>query len=254
MAAPATVYATDPMQVASASNTISGGMSGGQALAGLNIGSAILGASSTIANFAAKPFNIANTMAEYKTQAKNYAASAAALTAERANTLRVYDRESRQLAANQTVSYIMSGLEASSGTVQNTQQITETERAADRQAIWMNYETQINNAKRAEKAAKKSRRNALWGGITEMAVQGGATAGMALLMFSDERLKRNLIAVGRARNGLTIYLGRYTPESGLDDGQLHLFLIAQEVQKIRPNAVKVANNGYLMVDYAAALL
>lgn len=258
MAAPATVaagstggamsglsgVAIDPMQVASASNIVSRGISGGSALSGLNIASAAM-------NIAAIPFNTIDSMNAAKTSAKNAAASAEALSIERNNVLRVYDRESRQLAANQTVAYIMSGLDASSRTVQNTQQITATERAEDRQAIWNTYETNINNAKRAEKAAKKAERNALIGGVSQMA---GAGAGIALAMFSDERLKCGLIAVGRARNGLTIYLGRYTPESGLDDGQLHLFLIAQEVQKIRPNAVKVADNGFLMVDYAAALL
>lgn len=235
MAAPASVYATDPMQVASASNTI------GSSVAGLNL-------ASTALNLATIPLNTMDAINTAKTSAKNAAASASALTAERANVLKVFDRESRQLAANQTVAYIMSGLE-STGTVTNTQQTTAAEREADRWSIWSNYETQISNAKRAEKAAKKSGTNALVGGIAQAA---GAAVGLA--MFSDERLKRGLIAVGRARNGLTIYLGRYTPESGLDDGHLHLFLIAQEVQKIRPNAVKVADNGFLMVDYAAALL
>lgn len=240
MAAPATVYATDPMQVRSAANAIGG--SSASTLAGLNIASSAL-------SLASIPFNTMDAMDAAKTSAKNAAASAAALSAERENVLRVYDRESRQLASNQTIAYIMSGLDASSGTVETTQQTTEMERAADRQSIWMNYETQISNAKRAEKAAKKSGRNALISGAAQL---GGAAIGLA--MFSDERLKCGLIAVGRARNGLTIYLGRYTKESGLDDGNLHLFLIAQEVQKIRPNAVKVADNGFLMVDYAAALL
>ena len=240
MSAPATVYATDPMQVRSAANAIGGSTAG--AVAGLNVASAAM-------NIASIPFNTIDSINAAKTSAKNAAASAASLIAERENVLRVYDRESRQLAANQTVAYIMSGLEASSGTVTTTQQISATERAADRNAIWMNYETNINNAKRAEKAAKKAGKNALIGGIAQA---GGAVGALAL--FSDERLKCGLIAIGRARNGLKIYLGRYTPESGLDDGKLHLFLIAQEVQKIRPNAVKVADNGFLMVDYAAALL
>lgn len=244
MTAPATVYATDPMQIRSAANAVGGGLSASNAVAGLNVASSAM-------NIAAIPFNTIDSMNAAKTSAKNAAASAAALTAERTNVLRVYDRESRQLAANQTIAYIMSGLEGTSGTVTTTQETTAAERATDRQSIWMNYETQINNAKRAEKAAKKARRNALISGAAQL---GGAAAGIGLAMFSDERLKCGLIAVGRARNGLTIYLGRYTKESGLDDGNLHLFLIAQEVQKIRPNAVKVADNGFLMVDYAAALL
>lgn len=248
MAAPATVYATDPMQVASATNSI-------PATSNLATLSAGLGIASAVGNIVSTPFNVANQIGQYQTQAKNAAASAAALTSERENTLRIFDRESRQLAANQTLAFVMSGLEAapagstSTSTVENVQRITKQERATDRQAIWNNYQTQIDNAKRAEKAAQKGAKNALWGGVAQV----GATVG-ALAIFSDERLKERLIPVGKSKTGLTIYLGRYTKESGLDDGKNHLFLIAQEVQRVRPNAVKIADNGYFQVDYAAALL
>lgn len=250
MAAPASVYATDPMQVASATNSIGSGPSLSTAQAGVGVLSAGL-------NFASLGFQTVNQMNAYKTEARNAAASSKALKQERENVMRVYDRESRQLAANQTLSFIMSGLEAGSSdssgenTVENVQRITSYERAADRQAIYQNYQTEIDNAKRQENAAKKAAKNSMWSGIA----QGAAMAGMtALMLFSDERLKERLIPVGKSKNGLTIYLGRYTKESGLDDGKLHLFLIAQEVQRIRPNAVKIADNGYFQVDYAAALL
>lgn len=87
------------------------------------------------------------------------------------------------------------------------------------------------------------------GGVAQMAGTVGALA-----VFSDERLKEDLILVGKANNGLNIYLGKYTKESGLNDGKVHLFLIAQEVQQIKPEAVIKNENGYLMVDYAKALL
>lgn len=73
------------------------------------------------------------------------------------------------------------------------------------------------------------------------------------LLFSDRRLKRDLKLVGKSHNGLNIYLGRYTKESGLDDGKWHLFLIAQEVQDVVPDAVVEDESGYLKVDYAKAL-
>lgn len=241
MASQAAVYASDPMQVASAQNQIRSGTT--------NTNLAQLGAIQSIASLATIPLNTMNAMDAYGTQAKNAAASASALTAERTNVLRSYDRETRQLAANQTVSYIMSGLE-STGTVTATQEATAREREADRASIWQNYQTAIDNAYRAEKAAKKAKKNAFIGGAAQMA----GTAISLAAVFSDERLKQNLIKVGKSNNGLNIWLGRYTKESGLDDGKLHLFLIAQEVQKIRPQAVKVMDNGYLAVDYANALL
>lgn len=210
--------------------------------------SAGLNVASSAGNIIATPFNIMNQVNAAKIEASNMAASAAALSAERENVLRKFDRETRELAANQTVAYIMSGLE-STGTVTSTQQTTAAERAADKWAIWRNYQTNIDNARRAEKAAQKSGRNAFIGGVAQMAGTAAAVA-----VFSDERLKENLICVGKSRNGLNIYLGRYTKESGLDDGNTHLFLIAQEVQKIRPQAIKKHENGFLMVDYAMALL
>jgi hypothetical protein len=212
-------------------------------LAGLNVASAV-------ANIASAPFNTMNAVDANRTAADNAAASAAALETERANFTRIYDRETRQLAADQTISFIMSGLEfAGAGTPESVMSATASERAADKKATLSNYSTAIDNARRAERAADKAAGNAFLGGAVQMASTIGTLA-----LFSDERLKERLIAVGRSKTGLTIYLGRYTAKSGLDDGKLHLFLLAQEVQKVRPNAVKSADNGYLMVDYTAALI
>lgn len=98
-------------------------------------------------------------------------------------------------------------------------------------------------------AAKKAGESQLLGS----AIGALGTVGLGALMFSDRRLKRDLKLVGKSHNGLNIYLGRYTEESGLDDGKWHLFLIAQEVQDIVPDAVVEDESGYLKVDYAKAL-
>ena len=211
--------------------------------AGLNIASAV-------GNIISTPFAIGNAVSAANTEARNAAATAEALEIERRRTLGIFDRETRNLAAEQTLAYIMSGVELTSGTPQNTIQSTYAEREADRSIINQNYEMQIANARAAEKAAKKSGKNSLIGGVAQMA----GTAISLAAVFSDERLKEDLILVGKANNGLNIYLGKYTKESGLDDGKVHLFLIAQEVQQIKPEAVKKHENGYLMVDYASALL
>lgn len=66
--------------------------------------------------------------------------------------------------------------------------------------------------------------------------------GSAAFMFSDRRLKSNIVKVGEHPIGVGIY--DYTmmgmPQRGV---------IAQEVQKVRPDLVKRHANGYLMVDY-----
>lgn len=213
------------------------------ASAGLNIAGAV-------GNIIATPFAIGNAMSAARTEAGNAAATAEALEIERRRTLGIFDKETRKLAAEQTIAYIMSGVELTGGTPVSTMTATYAERESDRETINRNYLTQIRNARKAEKAAEKSGTNAMLGGVAQMA----GTAISLAAIFSDKRLKEDLILVGKANNGLNIYLGKYTKESGLDDGKVHLFLIAQEVQQIKPEAVKKHENGYLMVDYASALL
>lgn len=245
MAAAATTMAIDPMQVASANNMIptSGGL--GALSAGLNIAGAV-------GNLVSLPFNIDNAYSSAKTTEANYRAQAAALRREWAYTRQKFSRETAQLAAQQSIGYIMSGLEiGSGGTPDFVMSYTKNERNTDLKRIGENYATAIENAERAAKAADKQGKNALFGGIAQMT--GTAVAG-GLMLFSDKRLKENLTPVGKADNGLTIYIGNYTKESGLDDGKPHLFLIAQEVQKIRPDAVVETESGYLAVDYIKALL
>lgn len=106
-----------------------------------------------------------------------------------------------------------------------------------------------NQAAATTSAAKESSKSNLIGS----AIGALGTVGLAAAMFSDRRLKRNLTLVGKSNNGLNIYLGRYTEESGLDDGKWHLFLIAQEVQEVVPDAVIEDESGYLKVDYLKAL-
>ena len=72
----------------------------------------------------------------------------------------------------------------------------------------------------------------------------GLGGGMAM---SDKRLKENIKAVGKLDNGLTVYLFNF---KGQDVPQIGL--IAQEVQKVIPEAVKEGKDGYLRVDYKLA--
>ena len=94
-------------------------------------------------------------------------------------------------------------------------------------------------------AANSAAKSSMWGSL--------ATAGaVAALAFSDARLKRDLKPIGKV-NGFTVYEGKFTKESGLDDGKTHRFLLAQEVKHKKPEAVILDKSGYYKVDYNKAL-
>jgi hypothetical protein len=63
-------------------------------------------------------------------------------------------------------------------------------------------------------------------------------------MISDWRVKRNVVAVGLLENGIRRYRFRF-----LRSDQLFVGVLAQEVAKIVPAAVKRDGDGYLRVDY-----
>ena len=67
------------------------------------------------------------------------------------------------------------------------------------------------------------------------------------LMASDKRLKENLKPVGKLENGLVVYCFNFKGSPTRQIG-----LIAQEVQELIPEAVKVDADGFLRVDYDLA--
>jgi hypothetical protein len=73
----------------------------------------------------------------------------------------------------------------------------------------------------------------------------GGAAAQGAMMFSDSRLKKIISKVGE-KNGIGWYLFKYLGSNAMYEGA-----IAQEVQKVKPEAVKQHANGFLMVDYAA---
>ncbi len=85
-----------------------------------------------------------------------------------------------------------------------------------------------------------NRNSAGWGAINNILSSGVYT-------FSDEELKENIVEVGRLYNGLPVYLYTYR-----GDNTPRIGLLAQDVVIIKPEAVFVAGNGYLKVNYAAA--
>jgi hypothetical protein len=77
----------------------------------------------------------------------------------------------------------------------------------------------------------------------------GAGLGVAsMFMFSDKRLKENVKAVGKTKDGQTIYEYNFKGDPRRQRG-----LIAQEVEKKHPEAVHTHSSGYKVVDYSKAV-
>lgn len=69
--------------------------------------------------------------------------------------------------------------------------------------------------------------------------------------FSDSRMKENVIKVGKLTSGINIYSFSYKPEfKDIAGHGSFIGVMADEVEKIIPEAVLVASNGYKMVDYS----
>ena len=106
-----------------------------------------------------------------------------------------------------------------------------------------------NNAYDNAYNARQYGYNTQQNGINNL-LSAGATIGAAALLASDERLKENLKPVGKLDNGLKVYVGNYKEETGLDTTP-QLFLLAQEVEKKKPEAVG-EKGGFLAVNYKKA--
>lgn len=74
------------------------------------------------------------------------------------------------------------------------------------------------------------------------------TAASIASMMSDVRFKENLQKVGKLNNGLDVYLFNYK-----NDKTPRIGLIAQEVRKVKPEAVIEDKSGFLYVNYALAV-
>lgn len=77
---------------------------------------------------------------------------------------------------------------------------------------------------------------------------GGIFGVGSTLLASDRRLKKDLKPIAKMKNGLTVYLFKYIGEKIERVG-----LMAQEVAKLRPEAIVHMDNGFMAVDYAKAV-
>lgn len=76
----------------------------------------------------------------------------------------------------------------------------------------------------------------------------------AMAMMSDERLKTNIQKVGQLDNGLALYTYEFKDEFKDEFGHGKQFgVMAQEVEKVLPDAIIERPDGYKMVDYSKVL-
>jgi hypothetical protein len=99
---------------------------------------------------------------------------------------------------------------------------------------------QYNNAAQSQGQYDLDAFNAQQAGMNSLL----SGAGSAAMMFSDRRLKKNIRLVGVAENGLNLYEYNY-----LWDNLYHVGHMADEVEKVFPEAVYTRPDGYKMVDY-----
>jgi len=99
----------------------------------------------------------------------------------------------------------------------------------------------------------------LFGGGGGAALSGfgsaASGAGSALGLFSDSRLKTNVKRIGTLPNGLALYQWAWNSIAellGIKD-QPTIGVMAQEVQKVKPEAVIKGDDGYLRVNYSMVL-
>ena len=95
-------------------------------------------------------------------------------------------------------------------------------------------------AQSAARNAQASSQNGIFGALGQI-----GAAGVPFLM-SDARLKTDISRVGTLDNGLPVY--RYRYKAG---GPMHIGVMAQDVQQVRPGAVAEID-GFLAVNYAEA--
>jgi hypothetical protein len=68
--------------------------------------------------------------------------------------------------------------------------------------------------------------------------------GLLLPLPSDRRLKRDVVLLGDAGNGIALYRFKYTWSD-----QVYVGVMAQQAAAVVPEAVSLGSDGYLRVDY-----
>ena len=112
----------------------------------------------------------------------------------------------------------------------------------------MQFETQLLSAQLGAQANSGSNSSGKWGAFGTIV---GALAGNpAIFTGSDTRLKKNIVKIDTLK-GINFYQWDWNDEGIRIGANKHptFGVLAQEVQKTHPEAVKTGEHGYLMVNY-----
>ena len=129
---------------------------------------------------------------------------------------------------------------------------SQKDRNVQIQVAKMNYDAQVAAAN-----AKKKGFGSVIGSIAGNVLGGwagsatGSAAITTMLGFSDERLKDDIVQYGELDNGIKLFKWTWNEAAkkiGADKWPTY-GVIAQDVQKVIPDAVRLGKNGYLTVDY-----
>lgn len=83
------------------------------------------------------------------------------------------------------------------------------------------------------------------GALNNYGIDNVSSTPMNSYFTSDRRLKRNIRKVGKAESGLTIYSYEFKGAPG----RTHIGVMAQDVEKVAPSAVRTTASGIKQVDY-----
>jgi hypothetical protein len=110
-------------------------------------------------------------------------------------------------------------------------------------AINNQYAAQMNQYNQ-----QMGQQNAMLGGLS-----GLGSAAISGWMMSDERLKEDIEPVGdmplQSGEELPVYTYHYKPGTGLGGGLMQLGVMAQDVERVMPDAVATTPSGYKAVNY-----
>lgn len=99
------------------------------------------------------------------------------------------------------------------------------------------YKADLYNAQAANKSG-------MLGGLMSL----GGQLGSSWIQQSDRRLKRDIKKIGELPNGLNVYSFKY-----LNSDEKQIGFMADEVEKVKPDAVMTGNDGFKSVDYLKVL-
>jgi len=137
-----------------------------------------------------------------------------------------------------TLSALRTGAQVQNPSFVNSAQQATTQGADILGATQMGYNAQMGDFNQ-QQAAQANFNQGLMG-------LGGA----GIMKYSDIRTKQNITRIGTLPNGLPFYQFEYKPEfKDIAGHGVHIGVMAQEAELVKPEAVITNANGYKMVNY-----